>query len=65
VLSRHIPAELIFLKQRRGMVKEVVSALSTSLYTARIILGEDVEIKVVDGSALSELFRTEVGIKKI
>lgn len=47
MLPSHIPMELIYLKQRAGNVKLVVSALSTAVYTARYILGEQATIKAV------------------
>jgi len=47
MLPNHVPMELIYLKQRTGNVKLVVSALSTAAYTARFILGDRVTIKAV------------------
>ncbi|HUT28015.1 MAG TPA: polysialyltransferase family glycosyltransferase, partial [Methanomassiliicoccales archaeon] len=46
-LPRHTPMELIYLKLKGKELKEVAGPLSTSIYTARIILGDDVTITTV------------------
>ncbi len=53
VLPKHVPMELIYLIQKAGSVKKVVGTLSTSIYTARIIFGDNLEISVLD-KGLSE-----------
>jgi len=47
VLPRQTPMELIYLKLKGKELKEVAGPLSTSIYTARIILGDDVTITTV------------------
>ena len=47
VLPKHVPMELIYLKQREGCLKEVIGPMSTSLYTARIIFGPGVKITLI------------------
>jgi hypothetical protein len=47
VLPKQTPMELIYLKLRGKGVEEVTGPLSTSLYTAKIILGDEVKVTVI------------------
>lgn len=61
ILPNNIPLELIFLRLRNKGIRYVIGPISTSLYTAKLILGESVEVKLttrpmVEGSA--EFFKS-------
>lgn len=63
-LPQQVPMEVVYLWLKGNGIEEVIGSLSTSLYTARLILGDSVRIVAIgDHGVHDEKFMSVLGIE--